>query len=55
MFSSKTELSTLARYRISVTGLSQDQSVVRILTSEGKPAAKDDAERILNLIAPQLR
>jgi outer membrane protein assembly factor BamC len=55
MFSSKTELSTLARYRISVMGLSQDQSVVRILTSEGKPAAKDDAERILNLIAPQLR
>ena len=55
MFSSKTELSTLARYRISVTGLSADQSVIRILTSEGKPASKEDAERILNLIAPQLR
>ena len=55
IFSSKTELSTLARYRISVTGLSADQSVIRILTSEGKPASKEDAERILNLIAPQLR
>lgn len=55
LFSSKTELSTLARYRVSVTGLSQDQSVIRILTSEGKPASKEDAERILNLIAPQLR
>jgi len=46
IFSSKTELSTLARYRISVTGLSADQSVIRILTSEGKPASKEDAERI---------
>ena len=55
MFSSKTELSTLARYRISVTALPQDQSVIRIMTAEGKPASKEDAERILNLIAPQLR
>jgi len=55
LFSSKTELSTLARYRISVTALPQDQSVIRILTAEGKPAGKEDAERILNLIAPQLR
>lgn len=55
MFSSKTELSTLARYRISVAALSQDRSVIHILTAEGKPASKEDAERILNLIAPQLR
>lgn len=55
LFSSKKELATLARYRISVSALSPEQSVLRILTAEGQPAAQEDAERILKLIAAQLR
>lgn len=55
LFSSKTELATLARYRISVTAAAQDQSVIRVLNAEGKPASQEDAVRILNLVAPQLR
>lgn len=55
LFSSKTELATLARYRISVTAAAQDQSVIRVLNAEGKPASQEDAVRILNLMAPQLR
>lgn len=55
LFSSKKELATLARYRISVSAASPEQSIVRILNAEGQPAANEDAQRILSSIAAQLR
>lgn len=55
LFSSKKELSTLARYRISVSAVSPEQSLIRILNAEGQAATAEEAERILKLIGAQLR
>ena len=55
LFSSKKELATLARYRISVSALSPEQSVIRILNAEGQPATAEESERMLKLISAQLR
>ena len=55
LFSSKKELATLARYRISVSALSPEQSVIRILNAEGQAATAEESERMLKLISAQLR
>jgi len=55
LFSSKKELATLARYRISVSAVSPEQSVIRILNAEGQPATAEESERMLKLISAQLR
>ena len=55
LFSSKKELATLARYRISVSAVSPEQSIIRILNAEGQPATAEESERMLKLISAQLR
>ena len=55
LFSSKKELATLDRYRVTVSAVSAEQSMLRILNAEGQPAASQDAQRILSSIAAQLR
>ena len=55
LFSSKKELATLARYRISVSAVSPEQSVIRILNAEGQAATAEESERMLKLISAQLR
>ena len=55
LFNSKKEQAQLDRYRVSVSALSADQSILRILNAEGQPATSQDAQRILNSIAAQLR
>lgn len=55
LFSNKKELAQLDRYRVSVSAMSAEQSILRILNAEGQPASSQDAQRILNSIAAQLR
>ena len=53
MFSSKKEAS-LARYRIALTSAG-DSSIVRVQDSNGQPETSGNAERILKLLANELR
>jgi len=53
MFSSKKEAS-LARYRIALTSVG-DSSIVRVQDSNGQPETSGNAERILKLLANELR
>jgi outer membrane protein assembly factor BamC len=57
LFSSKKDVpSTLTKYQISITSSGDNQSTLRVLTASGQPeASAHDAERILKLIAAQLR
>ena len=57
LFSSKKDVpSTLTKYRISITSSGENQSTLRVLSASGQPeASAQDAERILKLIAAQLR
>ena len=57
LFSSKKDVpSTLTKYKISITSSGENQSTLRVLTASGQPEASvQDAERILKLIAAQLR
>jgi outer membrane protein assembly factor BamC len=57
LFSSKKDVpSTLTKYQISVTSSGENQSTLRVLTASGQPeASAQDAERILKLIAAELR
>jgi outer membrane protein assembly factor BamC len=57
LFSSKKDVpSTLTKYQISVTSSGDNQSTLRVLTASGQPeASAQDAERILKLIAAELR
>jgi outer membrane protein assembly factor BamC len=57
LFSSKKDVpSTLTKYQISITSSGDNQSTLRVLTASGQPeASAQDAERILKLIAAELR
>lgn len=54
MFSSKKEVAALSRYRIALTG-SDNNSLVRVQDSNGQPETSGNAERILKLLANELR
>ena len=54
MFSSKKEAAALSRYRIALTG-SDNRSLVRVQDSNGQPETSGNAERILKLLANELR
>ncbi|MEK7344693.1 MAG: outer membrane protein assembly factor BamC [Pseudomonadota bacterium] len=54
MFSKKTEVAPLSRYRIALTEKG-DASTVRVLDANGQPETSGNAERILKLLANELR
>ncbi len=55
MFSSKKEVPTLSRYRITLAGKGETQSLIQVMDVNGKPEEAANAERILKLIANELR
>jgi outer membrane protein assembly factor BamC len=55
IFSSKKEQRVLAKYGISLTRAASGQTLIRVLNANGQPAQSADAERILKLIAAELR
>jgi outer membrane protein assembly factor BamC len=55
MFSSKKEVPTLSRYRITLAGKGETQSLIQVMDANGKPEEAVNAERILKLIANELR
>lgn len=55
LFSSKKEVPTLSRYRITLTSKDEAQSLIQVMDANGKPEEAVNAERILNLIANELR
>jgi outer membrane protein assembly factor BamC len=55
MFSSKKDVTPLSRYRITLSGKGNDSSIVRVLDANGKPETSGNAERILKLLANELR
>lgn len=55
MLSSKKDIPTLSRYRIALKAQSDASSWVQVQDSEGKPETSANAERILQLIANELR
>ena len=55
MFSSKKDVTPLSRYRITLSGKGTDSSIVRVLDANGKPETSGNAERILKLLANELR
>ncbi len=55
MFSSKKEVPALSRYRITLTGKGETQSQIQVMDVNGKPEEAANAERILKLIANELR
>ena len=55
LFSSKKEVPTLSRYRITLTGKGEAQSLIQVMDANGKPEEAVNAERILKLIANELR
>ncbi|MEY4733810.1 MAG: outer membrane protein assembly factor BamC [Pseudomonadota bacterium] len=55
MFSSKKEVPTLSRYRITLAGKGKTQSLIQVMDANGKPEEAVNAERILKLIANELR
>jgi len=54
MFSGKKEEATLSRYRIALTE-KDNASMVRVLNANGQPETSANAERILKLLANELR
>ena len=55
LFSSKKEVPTLSRYRITLTSKGEAQSLIQVMDANGKPEEAANAERILKLIANELR
>ena len=56
LFGSKSDtISALNKYRVSLTSTTQAQSTLRVLGADGQPAQAAEAERILKLIAAELR
>lgn len=55
IFSSKKEQRVLAKYGISLTRTSSGQTLIRVLNANGQPEQSGEAERILKLIAAELR
>ena len=55
LFSSKKEQSVLAKYVISLSASTSGQTVIRVLNANGQPEQSAEAERILKLLATELR
>jgi outer membrane protein assembly factor BamC len=55
MFSSKKEVPALSRYRITLAGKGESQSLIQVMDANGKPEEAANADRILKLIANELR
>ncbi|MBM3397884.1 MAG: outer membrane protein assembly factor BamC [Betaproteobacteria bacterium] len=55
IFSSKKEQRVLAKYGISLSRAASGQTLIRVLTPNGQPAPSVEAEKILKLIAAELR
>ena len=55
LFSSKKEVPTLSRYRITLSSKGETQSLIQVMDASGKPEEAVNAERILKLIANELR
>lgn len=55
LFSSKKEQSVLAKYGISLSANASGQTVIRVLNANGQPEQSADAQRILGLLATELR
>lgn len=55
LFSSKKEQRVLAKYGISLSASTSDQTVIRVLNANGQPEQSAEAERILKLLATELR
>jgi outer membrane protein assembly factor BamC len=55
LFSSKTEAAPLSRYRIALTDQGNGNSLVRVLDANGQAETSGNAERILKLLANELR
>ena len=55
LFSSKKEVPALSRYRITLTAKGDAQSWVQVMDVNGKPEEAANAERILKLMANELR
>jgi len=55
LFSSKKEVPALSRYRITLASKGEAQSLIQVMDLNGKPEEAANAERILKLIANELR
>ena len=55
LFSSKKELSVLAKYTISLSANASGQTLIRVLNATGQPEQSGEADRILKLLATELR
>ena len=55
LFSSKKELPTLSRYRITLISKAEDLSQIQVMGADGQPEVAANAEHILKLIANELR
>lgn len=55
LLGNKKEQRVLAKYGISLTSPSSGQTLIRILSANGQPEPSSEAERILKLIAAELR
>jgi len=55
LFSSKKEVPTLSRYRITLSSKAESLSQIQVNDANGKPEEAANAERILKLIANELR
>jgi outer membrane protein assembly factor BamC len=55
LFSSKKEQSVVAKYGISLSASASGQTVIRVLNTNGQPEQSAQAERILKLLATELR
>jgi outer membrane protein assembly factor BamC len=55
LFSSKKEQSVLAKYTISLSASASGQTLIRVLNVSGQPEQSGEADRILKLLATELR
>ena len=55
LFTSKKEQSVLAKYTISLSANASGQTMIRVLNASGQPEQSGEADRILKLLATELR
>jgi outer membrane protein assembly factor BamC len=55
IFSSKKDVTPLSRYQIALSEKGNGNSIVRVLDAKGQPESSGNAERILKLLANELR
>jgi outer membrane protein assembly factor BamC len=55
LFSNKKEQSVLAKYTISLSANASGQTLIRVLNTSGQPEQSGEADRILKLLATELR